>query len=80
MIPKWHVRNISALNAKESLHRDLVRHLATKGLSLMKEWHSDIDLTNTNNLKMGFHKPKCTSINHLHMHMMVGKRKLKAML
>ncbi len=62
-------------------HVKLVQHLYERGHSLMLEWHSDIIKGGSNDserLKLGFHNPKCTSIDHLHMHMMVGKRRWKA--
>lgn len=54
-----------------------------RGHFLMGEWHRDIIYKKSGKfdsdmLKIGFHNPKCTSIDHLHMHMMVGKRKWKA--
>ncbi|TNV75466.1 hypothetical protein FGO68_gene4316 [Halteria grandinella] len=86
MIPKWHIKNLAYLKSENVLHRRLVSHLYDKGFSLMKELHPDIINPNTAQiqdadadlLRIGFHRPKCTSIDHLHMHMMVGKRKWKA--
>ena len=42
----------------------------------MTEWHPEE--MKKGEYKLGFHKPWCTSVGHLHMHMMVGKRKAKA--
>jgi hypothetical protein len=28
-------------------------------------------------MSFGFHRPLCTSVNHLHMHMLVGNKSLK---
>ena len=42
----------------------------------MQEWHPS-EVTN-GMIKMGFHRPLCTSVKHLHMHILVGERKFKA--
>ncbi|TNV75479.1 hypothetical protein FGO68_gene1798 [Halteria grandinella] len=86
MIPKWHIKNLAQLNSENALHRHLVSHFYDKGFSLVKMLHPDLinsDIAQIKDadadlLRIGFHRPKCTSIDHLHMHMMVGKRKWKA--
>ena len=76
MIPKWHLRNLNSLDQRDPLHLTLVKHLRERSLSLMREWHPEE--VGAGQYKFGFHKPWCTSIDHLHMHMMVGRRRPKA--
>ena len=79
MIPKWHLRNLNSLSPADDLHFKLISHLNERGPSLMREWHPEL-MAQPDSSKFGFHKPWCTSIDHLHMHMMVGERKFKARL
>ena len=79
MIPKWHLRNLNSIDRYNPLHFILLSHMHEKSTSLMKEWHPEL-MSQPDSHKFGFHKPWCTSVNHLHMHMMVGERKFKTRL
>ncbi len=73
------MRNLNTLDSSDPLHQTLIAHMHEKSASLMKEWHPE-EMARAGLHKFGFHKPWCTSVNHLHMHMMVGERKFKTRL
>ncbi|CAJ1078052.1 histidine triad nucleotide-binding protein 3-like [Xyrichtys novacula] len=63
VIPRQHITSCHALN---SGHISLVKHMAEMGKAVLK----DQGFTDTEDIRLGFHQPPYTSIDHLHLHVL----------
>ncbi|KAI8973036.1 HIT-like domain-containing protein [Pilobolus umbonatus] len=61
IIPRKHIKNIKTLEEED---RYLLNEMTALGQALMK----DQGIQDTSLIRMGFHVPPFTSINHLHLH------------
>mmetsp|Transcript_15387 Transcript_15387/g.11192 ORF Transcript_15387/g.11192 Transcript_15387/m.11192 type:complete len:83 (+) Transcript_15387:165-413(+) len=62
MIPKFHIKNSGYLTNE---HAPLVNHMKMKSSDLLNQWHPNREHY------FAFHKPFFTTVNHLHLHLMV---------
>ena len=63
------IRHIKTVDHLKSGDIPLLEHMKTVAHKLLNE----MDLPDKPNIKLGFHKGRCISIPHLHLHVLAGK-------
>ncbi|KAK5880194.1 hypothetical protein CesoFtcFv8_023246 [Champsocephalus esox] len=69
VVPIQHIHSCFSLHRG---HVDLVKRMAEMGKAVLQ----DQGITNMEDISLGFHQPPCTSVDHLHLHVLAPRSQI----